>query len=291
MSYRAIALVSDDRFLPHAKALMVNCRRQGRWSEDFVVLCAPSVPATAQEDLQQRGVNVVKVPAFGFLMKFWLFSERLRYWRQVFYLDCDCLVQDDLHRVFSQLDEAEPLSDGTKPIIADREDVTALQTWQRTADKAGGQAALMEELVREYPHVCDRFWNTAFLLFEPASIPFGTVASLVAFQVRFQATNDRQHGGTDQEIIHAVLYDRFRMVRDKMFCYYGIDTPRHRGPSESRGFKGGEFPVAVHYCRWAAPWLNLSPGAYAYKNQRLSVVCREFYQRNLDDFEKVFPRQ
>jgi hypothetical protein len=288
VSERAIVLVADDNFLPHAKSLMVNCRRQGKFDGDFCLIHPAGVDVG---DMERRGIVTMPAPADGFLAKFWVFSSWLQRWQQVFYLDCDIVVQDDIQRAFDQLTASEALPDGTKPIIADIEDGPAIDTWRRMDPQAATpeHEALYAELIRRYPGVPQKFWNTAFLLFEPASIPAGTVERLVNCQLEFSVTNLPANGGTDQQIIHAVLFNRFREKREKLFCFWGLDEPENRGPSAGRGFVGGEHPVAVHFCRWYAQWIPKTPDMAAYRSERLGVVLREFYLRNLADFEAVFP--
>ena len=288
MSENVIIIVADDKFLPHAKHIMVNCLREGRWDGDFALI----VPeGTNTGEIEGRGIEIVRVPSSGFLAKFFVFSEYFRRWSAALYLDCDVIVHGDLGPLLQQLADYEPLGDGGKPIIADLEDTPAWMIWERAAHGLPSERhTTFMQLVREYQCVLEQFWNTSVLLFEPRSIPLDTPALLRTVQDKYQLINNQEEEGTDQQIIHCVLYDRMRKVKRKLFCFWGLDEPNARVESETRGWRGDEVPVLLHYARWHAPWIVKTPDMDAYPHRRLDCVCHDFYANNVRDFEQEFPK-
>ena len=101
MNKRAIIIVADNNYIDHAKSIMVNCREQGGWQEDFVVICPTNSEAAAE--FRKYGIEVLETSLKGFMQKFEVFNPFFRIWDEVLYMDCDILVQDDLSRLFSLL--------------------------------------------------------------------------------------------------------------------------------------------------------------------------------------------
>ena len=286
MASEVIVLVADDNHLAHAKHVMVNCRREGQWEGDFLLI-VPEGLDTA--DMESRGIAVYPVPASGFLTKFWIFSERVRSWRAALYLDCDVIVMSALAPLFQQLADYVPLEDGSQPIIADMEDCPAWMTLEKASHGSKERHELFNALVREFPDVLNDFWNSAMLLYGPSTIPDGSVARLEEVQSRYELINNPAEGGTDQQIIHCVLFQRIRRIKEKLWCFWGLDEPNARVQSDSRGWHGREVPIVLHYTRWYAPWIVKQPEAEAYYNDRIRHVCHEFYTDNLAAFDEVFP--
>lgn len=318
MSDQAIVFVADAKFLPHTKSLAVNCRRQGEFTGDFLWIVPDDTFAPNVYDLTSRGAAVLPVADRGFLMKFNLFHPYLKRWRQVLFLDADCMVQRPLSLIFEQLDAAQPLhdTDGRTPILADREEMPAFMAWQTwdpdheahgmrvevqpdTSKKAiVTPGTIYGRLSERYPHVLtERMWNTSMVAWHPGDIPDDTVDQLRALQAEFGECNRPEKGGTDQQIIDLLLHHRIRLMPRKLICYFGLDCKpdehqNSRVASVGRGWDGTEFPAVVHYARWYAPWNVKASNAEGYANDRIGsgVVCYDFYQQNLADFETVFPK-
>lgn len=289
MSENVILIVADDNFLPHAKSLMVNCRREGGWDGDFALIVPNNTDTRAVEG---RGIHILRVPARGFLTKFHIFSEYFRKWSAALYLDCDVIVLSDLSPLIQQLADYESLDDGHKPIIADAEDAPAWMVFERAAHGLPSERhGTFMQLVQEYQCVLEQFWNTSILLFDPRSIPAGTPERLQAVQDKYQLINNQEEEGTDQQIIHIVLYDHIRKVKRKLFCFWGLDEENARVASDTRGWTGDEIPIILHYARWHTPWIVKTPEMDAYRNGRLDRVCHELYAENLAAFEEVFPHE
>lgn len=197
------------------------------------------------------------------------------------------------------------------PILGDREEMPCFQSWQvwdpdhlahglkivRNPDTSLSamltEGSIYHRIAQRFPHVVkDRMWNTSMMCWEPASIPDDTVDRLRDLQAEFGECNRPEKGGTDQQVIDLLLHDRFRLMPRKLFVYWGLDEFASRVSSAGRGWDGTEVPAVVHYARWYAPWIVKASNADAYDNNRIGsgVVCHEFYQRNLADFETVFPK-
>lgn len=291
MSDKVIVLVADDKFLPHVKSLAVNCRRQGEFTGDFLLIHPNTLDVSSEV---ARGFFSLPVPDRGFLQKFNLFHPFLKRWQQALFLDADCMVQRPLSLVFDQLSSAPLDESGQKVILADKEEVPVFMGWQ-VWDKAWREhEAIYAGMNARFPHVFsnDKMFNTSMIAWEPASIPDDTVDQLRALQAEYLECNRPENGGTDEPIIDLLLHTRIRLMPRKLFVYWGLDFWNARVPSEGRGWDGTEIPAVLHYARWHAPWIVKTPRMDAYDNDRIGsgIVCHEFYQKNLSDFNSIFPR-
>jgi len=282
VSGEVIILVADDNYVPHAKALMVGCALQGEYRGDYSVIMPEGCDGT---DFRARGIDVLNVPDKGFMAKFWIFSDHFRNWNSAFYLDCDMLIQGPIQRAFDQLERT-----GAE-IICHKEDTPALTSWQTWDKRHVEHKPIYDEMLKEFPDFDDRIWNTAWVLFKPAAIEIDVIEKLRALQVRFADCNPEGEGGTDQQIIDLLLHKRITQVRDKLFCYWGMDEPQNRCMSKFRGWTGDEVPIMLHYCRWYAPWIRKDPIADAYAIRRLKRVCYDLYAENLAKFDETFPQK
>jgi hypothetical protein len=312
MRDQVIVFVADAKFLPHVPSIAVNCRREGEFKGDFLLIHPDDLDVS---DFMRRGFVSLPVPDRGFLQKFNLFHPFLKTWKQSLFLDCDCIVQRPLSLVFDELSAAPLLvyPDGlVKPILADPEEMPAFLSWRtwdedheahglnvvRNSDTSLSavltEGSLYHRIASRFPHVLtERMWNTSMIAWEPLSVPDDTVERLRALQAEFGECNRPEKGGTDQQIIDLLFHQRIRLMPRKLFIYWGLDEFASRVPSDSRGWDGTEFPAVVHYARWYAPWIVKASNADAYDNNRIGdgVVCHDFYQRNLTDFDTVFSKR
>jgi len=284
---RVIVLVADDNYVDHAKALVMCCKKYGSWIDDFAFVCPSN--SRAAETFSQKGFKVCLREAESFLQKFYVFDDFFRQWDQVLYMDCDVIVQSDLYRLFSLLASSE------KPILMDTEDLTTLETFWRDEHKIRN-APLYARMQLEFPHITQRTFNSAFMLFRPNELPVNTVNKLFAVQTWVSPANVinsekdscgiLRGGGTDQQIINLVLYSYIAAIPSKFVCYWAFDEGESR-VVPSRGWTGTEIPVALHYSRWYAPWIEKVPHAGAYMVHRLEESAYNIYQENLKDFEAL----
>lgn len=290
MSSDVIVVLASESHLDHAKSLMVNCRRQGNWKGDFCLITAEDWDVS---DLESRGIDVRRAPdaQFSHQTKFWVFSSYFGKWKRLLYLDCDVLVQGDLNVAFEGLSTKLPAivcDGGQQP-----EEGTVLKGWEYVDDNYGkglGPAAHPElyDKLRERVTCLDKVtFGSDVMFFCPETIPPHTVTALQAIQKEFAELNP---GRYDQPVIMSLLYDRMVPMTKDYCCWFAFDDPSHR--VASRGWRGDEQPVILHYFSWFAPWIvkqDLDPPMGGYFNHRLGRVCHELYQENLAAFEEIFP--
>lgn len=291
MPYKVIVFVADENYLPHYKALAVNCRNEGQYTGDFCFI-VPDELMTG--DLIERGFYVLPTDEKGFMAKFEVFNPFFRKWDQVLYLDADVIVQRPLQPLFDQLTNWPRESANRRRILAMREDVPVFMGWQIWDKEWQSHTEIYEEMGQRFPFVnasvnSDKMWNTAILLYEPASIPEDTVEKLKALQEEYFICNDPAKGGTDEPIIDLLLHHHFAQIGEKGWCHWGLDNHNARVPSISRGWRGDEVPVILHFTRFYAMWLEKKPEADAYASHRLGRPYREIYKENLAAFEETFP--
>ena len=291
---------ADDAYLNHAKAFMVNCRRQGAWRGDFCMI----TPAQTADDFQQRGIEVFRVAQgqWDFMVKFWTFTPYFNRWQEALCIDLDVLVQADLNAMFDRLAARLPA------ILCDREDgdiLGGLRHWDQQRDSHQDSYARLQA---RFPHVTSRMFNAGFIFYAPGSMPQDTREQLIALDKEFREINPTK---ADQMLLNLLFYDRMEVAGKDAICFFGNDHPGSRVASEGRGWTGNEVPTVLHYTRWHAPWIvkqawqpewGLTPGQQAdltqrgikpemggYSNQRLGRICHELYAENLAAFEEVFP--
>lgn len=295
MSENVIAFVADANYLNHAKAFMVNARRQGGWRDDF---CLIASGAQDTSDIERRGIFVCPVPGeqWDFLVKFHAFDPFFHRWKKALCIDLDVIVQGPLQKIFDGLGPRLP------KIQADVEDGTTIAALRHWDPKAAEHEATFAEIERRFPHCTQRMFNAAFLFYQPDSMPVDTRAKLLALHEEFRDVNPTN---ADQMLLNLLLHDRMELAGKDFICFFGMDWHCNRIPSEFRRWRGDEEPVILHYCRWAAPWiikeqptgaalqglldLGLTPETGGYQCHRLGRVCHELYAENLAAFDKEFP--
>lgn len=285
MSDQVITFVADANYLNHAKSFMVNCRRQGGWKADFCMI-APGVQDTS--DLQRRGIFVCPVPGeqWDFTVKFWAFTPFFHRWKMAFCSDLDVMVQGPLQKLFDGMGPRLP------KIMADLEDGPTLGAIKYWDPKAEEHPEVFEEIARRFPHVVkERMFNAAFIFYQPDSFSDDILDQLRALNEEFKVANPTN---ADQMLLNLLLYDRMELAGKDYFCFFGMDYPQNRIPSEFRRWRGDEEPVVLHFTRWQAPWIEkplTDPEMGGYRCHRLGRICHELYAENLAAFETEFPIQ
>ena len=290
MTNRVIILAISDTYRDHAKSLMVNCRRTGKWDGDFAVI---SPIGFDSEDFKRRGINVFRTPepTWSYAVKFGIYDPVFWRWDQALYLDCDILIQRDLRPVCDEQSERFPkiLCDGSQYLPGGL-GTSIMQDWEHFGRLSGVGPEVKPEpyqrLRERFPHIDHPLLCTGVVLFDPESIPGETVKRLDAVREEFREINPQL---CDQHIVNAVLYSQLEPLPKGVSCWWAFDDPCNRVVSESRGWRGDEFPAIVHYWGAFAPWLEKTPDAGAYFNERLGRVCREVYLENLAAFDEEFP--
>lgn len=282
MSKQVISFVTDNNYLNHAKAFMVNCKRQGNWRGDFCAITPPGV------NLQNRGIHILEVSEteWNFMVKFWAFTPYFQRWDQALCIDLDVLVQGDLHAMFDRLAVRLP------KILCDHDDGSILRGLQHWDKEWESHPEVYARMTTRYPHIHSRMFNAAFIYYAPVSIPSDTREQLLAVNEEFKEANPTN---ADQMLFNLLLYDRLEIAGKNAVCFFGHDYPENRVASESRGWDGTEVPTVLHYTRWHAPWIRkrILPNGDemgGYQIHRLGCVCHKLYAENLAAFDKEFPR-
>ncbi len=278
---QVIIFVSDDNYIDHVKALAVNCIEQGKYTGDFAVICP--FGSNASKVFAEYGFHVLQVGVDGFLQKFYVFHRMFKEWEQALYLDCDILIQDDLQRLFSLLDVEDK-------IWMDTEDGKIIEMFFRDEDRKNHEH-VYQYMTDNFPHVnTHQTFNSAFILFRPSSIEKNVPDKLIEIQDKIHLANDPAKGGTDQQTMNLLLWHQTKKIPNKLVCFWGLAEPQNDVDSEWRQYKKGDVPVAIHYCRWYAPWIKKTPDMDAYKVHKLDIPCNELYLTNLSNFDSIFKK-
>jgi len=271
MKDSVIIVVADEKYLPYAKATLVNCVRQGNWQGDFCLVLPPEVDAT---DLRNRGVYVMYDSRQTFYRKFAIFDPFFRQWKTALYLDADTLVQDDINDLPSEVTNNEIFGEA---IIFDLQHAFTHWDWfldkprhfQKNRRMFGN---LWEKYDLSRPQI-----NTAVLLWRPEAVSTDAVQQLDSMRQYLAPINYHVMHGTDQPVINLALYDQLRPIRDGLFRYWNLTTPQTK---------------IVHYCSGYAPWIDKPhPLQDAYANERLGRPCHEVYLENVSLFGETFPQK
>jgi len=261
-----IVLAASEEYRPHAKAVMVNCRRQGGWKGDF---CLIQPREADMADLESRGINVLPDSEETCYRKFSLFDPFFTKWDLVLYLDCDVLVQAPLEPLVHELEW------GT--ILADREpfDLMHAFTFFAKPEELKTEAVLntFRYLWKQYDPGRRQF-NTGVLLFHPSTMIPNALQELRSMRDRLQSANSHCFRGSDQPIMNMVFAEQFRTIRSDMVCYWK---------------SAWDKTVVVHTCSDYAPWINKTSDMEAYANEKLGRSYHDVYQENLGLFDKEFP--
>ncbi len=284
MAKQVISFVADDNYLDHARAVLVNCRRQGLWQGDF---CMISPEDCDNQDFEARGIHVLRIPTdrWSFLIKFHIFSPYFHQWEQALCTDLDIMVQAPLQNVF---DELTSRGQGIYCTMEDGNTLDALKRWDDHADE---HADTYERVQKQFPHVVNRMYNASFIFYTPKGVPPETESKLYAIHEEFKEINPTN---ADQMIFNLGIYWKIREASKNCACFFGSDYPENRVPSQFRNWIGDEVPAILHYTRWHAPWIvkcicNDGNEMGGYRNHRLGRLCHELYAENLAAFETEFP--
>ena len=293
MTRRVIIVAANNGYRDHAKSLLVNCRRAGKWDGDFAIVCPQDFD---RQDLDLRGVCIVRSQEWdwSYAVKFSVFDPFFcQLWDQVLYLDLDCIVQGDLNEACDRQAARFPsiLCDGSQYLPGGL-GTSIMQDWEHFGRLSGVGPEVKPEayqrLRERFPFVDEPLLCAGVVFFSPASIPDGTVQKLLAVQAEFREINPT---GCDQQVTNLVLHDRLAPLPKDFSCWFAFGDPSNLVASEARDWTGDENPAILHYWGAYAPWLEKTPDAGAYFNHRLGKSCRDVYLENLSAFDENFPRK
>ncbi len=263
-----IALVADDNYLPHAKSVMVNCRRQGKWAEDFCLILPPDCD---RADLESRGIHVLTDPGEAHFRKFALCDRFFEQWRKVLYLDCDVIVQAPIEPLLHELKWGE--------ILADNEPFDLMHAFTHFAEPPELKAEASLNTFRwmwQHHDPAQLQFNTGIMLWYPRTLPPNSREELRLMRERLEPINNHCWNGTDQPIFNLVFDGLFRPIRSDLFCYYET---------------AWDETIIVHTCSGYAPWIEKASDMDCYFNDKLRLPCNDIYKENLSLFDETFPKR
>jgi hypothetical protein len=202
MSENVITFVANGPYLNHARAFMVNARRDGTYQGEFCHIAPADAPET---DFERRGIHVFRAPANGwnYLLKFWAFAPYFRKWKRALAIDLDVMVQGPLEPLFQTLGSRLP------KIQADLEDGTIIGGLRYWDPKAAEHEAVFQEIERRFPWATERMFNAAFLFYEPAAMEDDTIEQLQRLAEEFAVINP---AAADQMVLNLLLWPRMELA-------------------------------------------------------------------------------
>ncbi len=284
MADSVILLVGSEGYLPHAKALFVNCVLQGEWKGDFCFMCDSSCDTSSIEN-RNIAIHKTEETSWTNAIKFRIFSQHFSTWNYLLYLDCDILIQGDLNHCCEQMQPRLP-----KILCDSSSQASILDDWKHFGKLAGAEPESHPEayqrLRERFPHIDSPILASSTMFFSPGDIPENAVDDLFAVQADFVDINP---GCYDQQVMNLTLYDRMEAMTKYRCSWFAFDDPGNRVACPERHWLGDENPEIIHYWGMYAPWIVKTPDAGAAHNHRLDRVCHELYAENLEAFERIFP--
>ena len=261
-----LVLVADETYLPHAKSVFVNAKRQGKWRGDYCLIAPPSVD---KDYFESRGIHVLVDSEDRHYRKFAIFDEFFQQWDTVLYVDCDVIIQNPLEPLLHELCWGE--------ILADRELFTlehAFTFWASEEELASPErVALFDWLWKEYDKTAHQF-NTGVLLYNPRTAPPDPRQRLRDMRTRVEPVNCHVIKGTDQPIFNLAFYGLFEKIRSDLVCYWN---------------SAWENTIIIHTCSGYAPWINKEhEDQDAYLCDLLNRPMHDIYMENLAAIEEEF---
>ena len=234
-----VILVSDENYLEHSKALFVALKTVGCWEGEYCLI-GNGLSTQTIEYFENRGITVINHDkGNSFFAKYNLFDYRFNsMWKKILYFDADFVITGNINKLVTD-----------KVFTADFENANVKDWFSPELDEDQGK------FLNTFPNV--KGFNTGFMAYDTSIINENTCAELHDLQSKLSKVNTHvNEGGTDQPIIN-LYFDQVSQVE---------------GVSFHRDKKNGD--VALHTCRWEAPWKD-----FRYVN---------YYKNNLSNFENVF---
>ena len=216
---QVIIFVTDENYLDHVKSIAINCREQGRYKGDFALICPHS--DEIRKEFESYGFHVLERGSKTFFQKFYVFDEYFKKWEFALYLDCDCVIQDDLERMFSLI-----YNEGDK-IFMDTEDGSTIQTFWRDNEKDKNKD-IYDWMIENYPHVTNQTFNTSLMLFKPEYICSNVPQKLIEIQEQVKRVNSPENLGTDQQIINLLLWPKTKKNSKQTNLLLGVGRTSKR---------------------------------------------------------------
>jgi lipopolysaccharide biosynthesis glycosyltransferase len=264
---KVFTLISDEKYLEHAKSLFFSAKENGKWDQDFCLI-ANNVSDEKLLDFEKFGVHIFRInePNY-YYANYYVFDVFFKKWDVIMSMDCDFTIFGNLNELIDERLINE------KIIFADKEPFTiksyfcwAVENGTVKNEACDGREEELNRLSQKYP--IDNFgFNAGFLLFGSNLIEKNTVSDLYNLSSELQHINFHTSvNGSDQPIFNLYFFDKINFIENKKISFW-------RGSSEKT--------IAQHHCRWEAPWVN-----HTYSH-RLGETYHNYYTKNLSSFYKT----
>ncbi len=220
-----LVLVTDINYINHIKSLIMQIRDIGGWDEDICVIFNNVNDNDIINDFEGKGISTFNVSFKNpFYAKYSIFNEFFKKWDNILYIDADFVIKKNIKILLTQIDEVNKF-------LCDYED--------NILDLCFTKNSEYEELNKKYLIDKTRVFNSGCMLFDTTLITKETFNGLVKLSEELKNINSHTgiEGGTDQPVLNIFFKDIAKQIKFISF---------HLKP------KGGE--VALHTCRWHAPW-------------------------------------
>jgi lipopolysaccharide biosynthesis glycosyltransferase len=219
---KCITLVSDNNYIQHTKYLFSALKFKGNWQGDFCLL-ANNVNEDIIKDFKNKGIHIFKITqnVKSYYAKYFLFNNSFKNWDVVCYFDADFVILNDINNLVE--------SDN---LLVDAEQTPLGLFFDKEAN-----IEVYNEMNNQYDLNKNGF-NSGCIIYNTNIIKDDSVDRLMNLSEKYKSINHHTGpDGTDQPILN---------------LYFNKIWNQVNGVSFHRKMKGND--VAVHTCRWEAPW-------------------------------------
>jgi len=220
-----LVFVTDKNYIEHFKSLIMQVRNIGKWDGDICIIFNNIEDKNVITEFEGRGIIPFEV-AFNnpYYAKFSVFNVFFKQWNNLMYMDADFIIKGDLNNLINQINEKNKF-------LCDFEDIKLDLCLQKNE--------YYDSLNEKYYINKTKVFNSGCLVFNTNLLTDTTFDEIINISIDMESIN--KHGtpeyGGDQPIINIFFKDFAKQIKFLSF---------HLKP------KGGE--VALHTCRWGAPW-------------------------------------
>lgn len=233
---KVFVLVSDETYLEHTKSLFYAAKTIGKWSHDFCLI-ANNINDERLSDFKKFGIEIIHRRIDNqYYGKYFLFDVEMKKWDYVLYMDCDFTIFDDLNKIVSDEILSKPL------LVVDEEPFFIHSYFCQNWNENEKQKSL-KELKLKY-NLDKLGFNSGFMSFNTKLIKDDTLNNLIVLSQDLQSINNHTTpNGTEQPILNLYFENNIHYIADNKVCFWK---------------QIGKKTIAVHHCRWEAPWKNFS---------------------------------
>lgn len=220
-----LVLVTDINYINHVKSLIMQVREIGKWCGDICVILNNVNDNNVIKDFESKGVIPLNVEFNNpFYAKYSIFNEYFKQWDNILYMDADFVIRKNIEILIKQL------TDGVD-FLCDYED--------NNLDLCFTKRENYDLLNQKYSIDKTKVFNSGCMLYDTDIINKETFSEIIKLSEELKKINTHTgvNGGTDQPILNIFFKDIAKQIKNISFHLKA---------------KGDE--VALHTCRWHAPW-------------------------------------